>query len=328
MPIENLIAGNATEQNLIVILNRLHKEGPIYPQDFELLSYFKKFNYEIFKQYESQLVHLIGLFYKISDPINLREEVYSLYADAIENETGRRFTPIQASAFKQIKGKKYFSFSAPTSSGKSYLFRELIQNTDGDIVIVVPSRALIAEYVYSVKKLVDKTVLVLQFIENVNTSKTSRRIYIITPERGKELFKLAPELDVKMFLFDEAQISEEPIRGMTCDSFVRRVDRQIPQAKKVFSHPFILNPEAQLEKHSFKEDSSSIRYDQNSVGKIYLSFKKDNFYYFSPFDDKTTKKVIPTNIDIAEDILSKGGTLLIYTSKKKLYNVRQIPPLA
>jgi hypothetical protein len=67
-------------------------------------------------------------------------------------------------------------------------------------------------------------------------------------------------------LFDEAQISEEKIRGMQFDTFVRRANTYFKEAKKVFAHPFISNPEAQLMKHDFiNENSASNVYKQLTV---------------------------------------------------------------
>lgn len=322
MNINEMISGDIDEQYISEILYRIHSAGPVNQKDFETLAYLKKFHTDLFSRYESKIINLLGLFYKTTRPNNLLEEVYSVYADTIEFDTGRRFTPVQANAYVEINNKRYFSFSAPTSSGKSFLFRELIQDARGDIIIVVPSRALIAEYMHAVLKIVrgDNTILVLQFIENVNISNTKRRIYIITPERGDELFRFIDEFSVELVLFDEAQISEEMIRGMKFDSFVRRIDKRIPNAKKVFAHPFILNPEAQLNKHGFNSDSSYMRYEQNSVGKIYLTVKDGNFYHFSPFVYSVTKEVVEVNNDIVLEVLKNKGTLLIYTSKSKLYD--------
>ena len=53
--------------------------------------------------------------------------------------------------------------------------------TDGDIVIVVPSRALISEYIFEILDILklDKDVLVMQFVELVNLKHSKRRIYVI-----------------------------------------------------------------------------------------------------------------------------------------------------
>lgn len=311
------------------ILERIHSDGPVVAEDFEKLALFKKFYPKKFKKYESRLMYLMGLFYKTKTPRNLIEEIYSIYSDSINAETGVRFTPVQANIFEKIKNKRYFSFSAPTSSGKSFLFRELIKEADSDIVIVIPSRALIAEYIYIIRKLLDSdnSVLILQFIENVNILRTKRRIYVITPERGVDLFKMANELNVGLFLFDEAQLSEEPVRGMRFDSFVRRVDKKFPDAKKVFAHPFVDNPEAQLKKHGFFQMADAMQYSQNVVGKIYISSGDGGYKYFSPFNYKRND-VIELESDIVEDILKNNGTLLVYISKEKIYNGEHIENFA
>jgi len=302
------------------IIRRMHIEGPVNAEDFEKLAYIKSFHPEIFRERESELLYIMGLFYKVDAPRNIFEEVYSIFADAIVAETGKRFTPVQADAYRNIHNKRLFSFSAPTSAGKSFLFRELITNTAGDIIIVVPSRALIAEYLNLVKPLVDKTVLVLQFIENVNIANTRRRIYIITPERGGDLFQYKGSFNVTLFLFDEAQLSEEEIRGIGFDAFVRRVSTEFPDASKVFAHPYVQNPEAQLNKHDFPaEISAASTYEQNTVGKIFITLENDGLYYFSPYEGKKAAH-IPLERDIIREIMENNGSILIYASKAKLYS--------
>ena len=319
--LESIINGVSIEQELQNSLLEIHSNGPIDPFLFEKLAYIKKFHNDIFVDYEKKLISVLGLFYKTTDPSSILEEIYSIYSDSIALETGKKLTPVQSSVYREILHNRFFSFSAPTSSGKSFLFRELIQNTDGDIVIVVPSRALIAEYYYEVTSIVDNSVLVLQFIEDINREKTKKRVFIITPERGVELFKYSKIFNVQLFLLDEAQISEEPIRGMTFDSFVRRANREFPNAKKVFAHPFVNNPQAQLSKHSFLEESSAKNYNFHTVGKIFISSNNGKFEYFSPH---TESNHTPVETDIATKTLQEGGTLLIYIAKTKIYDGRYI----
>ncbi len=316
--ISDIIQGIDLETKISGILRDLHINGPVSAKDFELLSYAKKYHLETFRTFEPKLIKLMGLFYKTEAPTSLIEEVYSIFADSIIEETGRDFTPVQADAYENILNRTYFSFSAPTSAGKSYLFREIIQETNGDIIIVVPSRALISEYYNLVLDLVDNSVLVLQFIDVINIKYTKRSIFIITPERGVELFRNINRLNIKLFLFDEAQLSEDGIRGMKFDSFVRRSDRYLPNARKVFTHPFIANPEAQLLKHKFEKNSDYRLYNQVSVGKIYLSYLNGNYSYFSPHIEG--QEVIPTDEDIIKERLLEGGSVLIYTSKNKIYD--------
>lgn len=314
------------EQLMVDVMNRLHSEGPIMQEDLQILSYIKFFFPDIFKEKENKLMYLLGLFYKANEPEDLLSFSYTTFANSILEETGYSFTPVQASLRSKVLLNRYFSFSAPTSAGKSFLFRELIKSETGDIVIVVPSRALIAEYMLAVRDIVadKKEILVLQFIEDVNKKNTSRRVFVVTPERAAEIFKLSHHFNPTLFLYDEAQISEERVRGTTFDAFVRRSDRIFPMAKKVFAHPFVENPDAQLKKHDFVESADSTTYKQSVVGKIYLAYdnKTDSFQGFSPFIDQShlKKNKVVFSGDIVKDVIESGGSLLAYVSKESIYD--------
>lgn len=327
MQIKEIITNEEFATSLILkILNRMHIEGPIFAPDFELLAYVKKFHPIIFSYYEPKLMSLLWLFYKIQnkEPQSFLEEIYSIFAEDIKNNTGQYFTPVQANAFNGIKNNKYFSFSAPTSAGKSFLFQEIIRNAERDIIIIVPTRALIAEYISKLVKLLehDRSILILPFIEIINKKNTKRRIYVLTPERGNELFKNLKHLNIDIFLFDEAQISEEWIRWMKFDSFVRRVKQEVPDAKKVFTHPFVVNPEAQLIKHKIHLDSNYMCYQQNSVWKIFMLHDEMGwFHYFSPYIKKNKNNPpIKSEEDIVEKKIVQGASILIYVSKSKIYS--------
>ena len=62
---------------------------------------------------------------------------------------------MQASILEQIEDKHHFSFSAPTSTGKSFVFRNLIRSASNDVVVIVPSRALINEYYDRIREIVN-----------------------------------------------------------------------------------------------------------------------------------------------------------------------------
>ncbi|MBE0362456.1 hypothetical protein PULV_a3095 [Pseudoalteromonas ulvae UL12] len=315
--LSKIIQGVGIREILDRSIKEFHEHGPTDLGILEKLSLIKIYHPVIFAEYESKILSVMGLFYKLEKPKSLLESIYQNLGDTIEDKFGKPFTPMQASAFQSISSKSFYSFSAPTSTGKSHLFRDLINEVERDIVIVVPSRALIAEFYSSVIGLVSKEVLVLQFVENINQHHTARRIFIITPERGVELFKYVDVFDVGLFLFDEAQISEEPIRGISFDAFVRRTETAFPDAKKVFAHPFIANPEAQLSKHNFVESSDSRNFKQSNVGKVYLSRNEDGtLAYFSP---NFESNMANCEFDVLSQTLIDGGSALIYISKSKIF---------
>ena len=322
MLIKDILKNIATEEDIRQLVSDaifdIHKNGAIDPHLLEELTYVKKFYPVLFAEYENELLYTLGLFYKTKEPKSFFETCYKIYSDSIYEEKKERFTPIQADIDSHIKEHKYFSFSAPTSIGKSYLFRYLIQTSINDIVVIVPSRALIAEYLIEITKLVDKSVLVLQFVDNINKTNTKRRVFVVTPERAREIFKYKGTFKIDLFLFDEAQITEEYTRGMLFDTLVRRINNNFPEAKKVFAHPFIENPDAQFIKNNIVDDTDQSVYKQQAVGKIYLATKDEKFIYFSPFEKRC--KVESDEDIVLENLKKFNKTLLIYTSKTSIYN--------
>lgn len=300
------------------IINKIHTEGPVDGSSMETLAFIKEQHPDMLKGDEATLLSTMGLFYKTGEPKNLYELVYSLFSASIEEVLGKKYTPIQSDAYVCIRENAIFSFSAPTSTGKSFLFQQLIDGVDGDAIIVVPSRALLAEYIGKIASNTGNDVLVLPFIEIVNTKHTRKRIFVITPERGNELFKHIDRTNVQLFLFDEAQLTEDGIRGMKFDSFVRRVNRKYPQIKKVFAHPFIENPGAQIVKNDLG-DGVAKKYEQNTVGKLFVTHKNGRFFYFSPYDMEHGE-MAEYHGDVVYDVIKRGGSCLFYVSKTSIYD--------
>lgn len=312
---------NKVSIRLKEILNNIHVSGPISMDDLETLSFIKYFFPIQFKEIESLLIYSMGLFHKTGTPKSMRELAYDVHKQLIYDKYSEFFTPVQYNEYSNILSNNVFTFSAPTSTGKSYLFRYLLKNIDYDVLIVLPSRALIAEYIYTIRKIVGDDVLVLQFIENINISHTKRRIFIVTPERAEELFAQIDQFNIQLILFDEAQIIEEDIRGMRFDVIVRKCHRLLPEAKKIFAHPFVSNPEIQITRNQLGENSCSKVYKQQSVGKLFVFTKNNQHTIFSPF---VSNIQIPIETDFVYDMLKKtvegkSYTILVYVSKKKLY---------
>lgn len=313
-------------QSIENILKELHINGPINSSIIEQLSYYKLFHQAIFEVYEEKILSAIGLFYKNKRPNNLYSFVLAQIGELYKTRYDEYLTPVQSSIRYAINSKQYVSISAPTSAGKSFSIKQYIYETDGDVVIVVPSRALIAEYIETMKERFkdNKSVMILPFVEYVFKSRNLRRIFILTPERARELFTQNEIPNITLFFFDEAQISEEKERGVKFDVLVRRVQRTFPDAKLIFAHPFIENPEAQIKKHSLSEENAyAYSYKHNTVGKIFIQHHTNgNDYYFSPNIQKgyKKKKCIEYEGNFRDFAFDGNKTILIYVSKTSLYN--------
>ena len=135
--------------------NQIFQNGPKDTVVLEILSYSKLFQPTFFEEFEFELIETMGLFFKDPTPDTLQGAIFEMYRQHIKEKYGEDFTPMQANILKQIKDKQHFSFSAPTSTGKSFVFRNLIRSSTNDVVVIVPSRALINEYFDRIREIVN-----------------------------------------------------------------------------------------------------------------------------------------------------------------------------
>lgn len=312
------------DSELSQLLSRLHTEGPISASILETLSLYKEFHPQYFSALEEQFISALGLFYKNVNPSNLYSLLLSTIGAAHKEKYGALLTPVQANVRQAVNDHQFVSISAPTSAGKSYSIRDFIYDQLGDAVIVVPSRALIAEYVSALRRRFGdrKDVMVSSFVDKVFKSRDLRRIFVLTPERARELFNMRERLSVGIFFFDEAQVSEERGRGIVFDVLVRRVQKLFPTAKLIFAHPFVDNPEAQFSKHAIRTGYAKA-YPQGSVGKICIfGHANGNDYYFSPFQEKghTLAQCVEFNGSFHDFAFDGNHSILVYVSKASIYN--------
>lgn len=326
MEIREIKEASSPLGDLARLLQRLHEEGPSTESILEELSYYKEFHPDAFIELEEKIIYAIGLFYKVGTPTDVYSFLMAQIGDDHKRSFGAKLTPVQASLHRALEANQFISISAPTSAGKSYSIRKFIADDEGDAVVVVPSRALIAEYVSAMRASFhnDKNVMILPFVDRVFTRRKLRRIFIVTPERSRDLFDLSKELNVKVFFFDEAQVSEEIERGVVFDVMVRRIRNKFPLAKLIFAHPFVENPDAQFKKHNINSlQSFSQSYTQGSVGKLHI-FRHENGkdYYFSPYhsDGHLIKNSVEYPGDFSAFAFGNGHAILVYVSKTSIYN--------
>lgn len=327
----NIIAKIRKGENLDQIINyvkgEIYKNGPNNSVVLEIVSYFKLFQPEYFKNFEQDIIETMGLFFKHPKAESLMGAVFEMYHQHLKDEFGNDYTPMQADILKKIKDLQYFSFSAPTSTGKSFVFRNLISSCSNDVVVIVPSRALINEYFDRLSSIVDnKVVNILTFVDRINTKHIHRNIFILTPERARELFKNKDWLKIDLILFDEAQLSDErSVRGLYFDSIVRRTLKYFPDAKFVFSHPFVENPEAQMQKNGIEiinTISAYSNYELKNVGQIFYTHDTatQKFYHFGSDPKILGTHKLEATFDPIENALKNGGSVLIYVPKTHIYS--------
>lgn len=322
--------GDDVELYLQRILNNLHSKGPIDYGDLEVLSYIKLYQPDLFSDYEKTILNLMGLYFKhdLSDERDLRAIVSNIFGQGISAKYGHDYTPVQANLIENMTDNRLFSFSSATSTGKSHVFRDLILKQDGDMVIVVPSRALINEYFTRTLSIVEgQKVNVLVFPDIVNTDMAERSVFILTPERVKDLFKIKDKLNLRTVLFDEAQMADDKgRRGIYFDSIVRRVNEHFNGATMLFAQPYIDNPGAQFLRNHLTTDqndtnANSIAYPYRNVGQIFTCIDTNGIYHHFAIDKtRLGTRKMSLGYDPISRCLDGSGSVLVYVSKASIYS--------
>ena len=324
--LKNILDGIDIPTILADVKDSIFKNGGVSMTDMEILSLLSLYWPDVLQNDIDEILYFLALYFKDGLTANtLKAKVFEMYKETIQESYGKTFTPVQADIFQGISCQHYFSFSAPTSTGKSYVLHSLIKDCEHDVVVVVPSRALINEYFLKVcEEIPDKTVNVLTAIEKINTAHSRRTVFIVTPERCREIFKQPDLFNVDVFLFDEAQLGEQTgRRGLYFDSIIRRCKKAFPDAKYVFAHPFVENPEAQFSKNDFDRNHSGYAaYSQRNVGQYYLAKDDNGFYHFGIDGETMGRNCQPYDGDPICKIIERNGSVLFYVNKSKILDNR------
>ncbi len=189
------------ENTFNFVLQNIFKNGPVSVTDMEILSYLRVYQPDEFEKHKESILNYMAIFYKQTEVSTLKDVVFEQYRKHILDTYQENYTPIQANIVNGISQEKCFSFSAPTSTGKSFVFMNEILKCENDVVVIVPSRALINEYYLKLCDIItDKNVNVLTFVDKINTKYARRNVFVVTPERCRELFRQKTEFVVD-FIF-------------------------------------------------------------------------------------------------------------------------------
>lgn len=167
------------------------------------------------------------------------------------------FTDKQYYIFQKLIENPHYSFSGPTSLGKTFIFQSFIRfliqekSLKENIAILVPTRALINEVSLKVKKELaynsDYKIITHPEIPHHYQNQDKNFIFVFTPERLLSFFS-EPDNPVISYLFvDEAQkiISEKDTRNPIYYHSILQAQKR--SVRLYFASPNISNPELYLE---------------------------------------------------------------------------------
>ncbi len=251
----------------------------------------------------------------------------------IPKSEGVFFTDTQYKLFSELSSAREFSFSGPTSMGKSFIIkafiRKVIQNKPPEnLAIIVPTRALINQFALELKK--DLGTLLEQYkyriatnsnISEFFTEETINYILVLTPERL--ISYISQENPPIGFLFvDEAHkiAQNEDSRSITTYISIEKTLKKHPNIKLYFSSPNVSNPEVFLKIFRNTQEKNYFKTDEAPVAQnlYFADLENGEFSYFSNNEFIKIKSPLPKDAKTINDILAYLGkkSNLVYCNTK------------
>ena len=193
----------------------------------------------------------------VEDTLSLDLSIEKQFKESINKDTysDKIFTDSQYYMLNELFKKNHFSFSAPTSFGKSFILTSFIKSLMMDnkrglnIVFLVPTRALVSQTLKKFKDVIndmdDYFLTSSPDIPALIDKSNSHYIFVFTPERLLHYFSIASNPSIEYVFIDEAQkVLSDDTRSVVYYHAISLAERK--SCKLFFSSPNIKNVEVFL----------------------------------------------------------------------------------
>lgn len=266
---------------------------------YKIISYMNEFykNNEEFKIVAESILIKLGNFPAekiINKEKNLYIDVETRIDKAIKEtyqstpDNKYTFTDKQYELFNKLKNSNHYSFSGPTSFGKSFIIEEFIKyiieerNGIDNIAILVPTRALITQIRNQLKESIQNNkyaIVEYPDIPNIYIKERKRYIFIFTPERLITYLGNNDNPNIDYMFIDEAQkiISNKDTRAALYYHAILLAQRK--SIKLYFASPNIPNAGIFLELfEKSQEEKMNIYESPVNQNKFYIDLFEEKFY--------------------------------------------------
>lgn len=246
------------------------------------------------------------------------------------------FTNAQFEIYESILNNKHFSFSGPTSLGKSYLLKntaiDLLASQD-NIVFLLPTKALLEEYLFDIRNLIKE-----RGVDGVNVTKSvsgvkldSKNIMIFTQERYNSFLYESSfySLDVDVLFIDEAHklADNKSRRAITLYKVIRKTIDTHNDVKLVFSSPVISNPESFFNTFDLEKKVKSLVVKESPVTQnlYFVDLENNSAKYFDNVAKDTIVFPLSSNLNSSFRVIYEIGknyssNLVFISSKMECVN--------
>lgn len=229
-------------------------------------------------------------------------------------------TDVQYAIKEKMLDEGFFSFSGPTSLGKSFIIKDKLYDlahhdslNDHCVVILVPTKALITQTAADLRQLLsdvpEVNVAVYPSLPKFLRRKFKRTIFVFTPERLLR-YLANPVRDISYLIIDEAQkiIAENDTRSSLYYHATLEVIRRFA-TKLIFASPSLDNPDIFLQLFGKATNGSMATQERAVAQQRYFIDLVDRKQYYVSATRRTLSEldVPPVQDNIIDVVLARSG---------------------
>lgn len=228
----------------------------------------------------------------------------------------------------------YFSYSAPTSLGKSYIMRtfvreQIAKGKQCNFAIIVPTKALINETTEKLTEVLgpelkEKNYRIVTSAGAMALEEEHNFIFAMTPERLLYLLILMKDIPIEYLFIDEAhKISKKDGRSAFYYKVVDMLSQRSTPPHIIFASPNIPNPEVYLQlipdvanRENYK---IATKFSPVNQEKFLIDFKCFELHYYNEATQKLTKYCsFPEDKGLLDFVheLGEGARSIVYSNSK------------
>lgn len=234
------------------------------------------------------------------------EKTVKEFVQAVPDTSDLFFTDSQYELYQKISESKFFSFSGPTSMGKSFIIKSFIRKAISNsppenIVILVPTRALISQFSLDLNRELKDLLEHYKYkvatnsnIGDLPSDKERKYLLVLTPERFISYLSNKANPSIGYLFVDEAHklAAENDSRAITSYNAISKAIRINPSINLYFASPNISNPEVFLK--LFKKDNTkSYRTIESPVSQnlFFIDLTNQKAFHYT---DNETYEFVPS----------------------------------
>ncbi len=199
----------------------------------------------------------------------------------VPNSDDLVFTDSQFELFSHLSNKLEYSFSGPTSMGKSFIIKAFIKKVmknspPENLAIIVPTRALINQFTIDLKNEIRELseqykyrILTNSSVADFIEDEMHNYIFVLTPERLISYLSKETNPPIGFIFVDEAHklANEKDSRSVTTYTAIEKTIKKYGNIKLYFSSPNVSNPEVFLQLFDRHKENSTFRTNESPVSQ-------------------------------------------------------------